>query len=101
VRPDPVHQLSERHPFQARSGRLRGGLRRGKAAVLAVARQTAAAGVEHDIRANTLMPWAYTHMVKDVLEGSDLGRWMEANLRLEQVSAAIAPLLHEDAPVTG
>jgi NAD(P)-dependent dehydrogenase (short-subunit alcohol dehydrogenase family) len=72
-----------------------------KAAVIAIARQTAAAGKAFNIKANTLMPWAYTRMVKDVLEGTELGVWMQTNLRPEQVTAGIAPLLHEDCPVTG
>lgn len=72
-----------------------------KAAVFAMTRQTAGAGRPFNIKANSLMPWAYTRMVAAVAEGSELGRWMEANLRAEEVSLGILPLLHEDCPVTG
>lgn len=72
-----------------------------KGAVLTIARQTAGAGRQHGITSNTLLPWAYTRMVQEALEGSDLGSWMEQNLRAEQVSAGILPVLHEDCTVTG
>ena len=72
-----------------------------KAAVFAMTRQTAGAGGPFNIKANSLLPWAWTRMVEAVAAGSDFGRWMEENLRPEDVSAGILPLLHEDCPVTG
>ena len=72
-----------------------------KSALFGAARQTAAAGQEHDIKVNILMPWAYTPMVDGNLRGTEFGEWMKKNLRCEQVAAGIAPLLHEHSPCTG
>jgi hypothetical protein len=40
-------------------------------------------------------------MVADAIGATELGKWMEANLKAEQVAAAIAPLVHESCPVNG
>lgn len=72
-----------------------------KAALFGITRQTAAAGVEHNIKANMIMPWAYTHMVEVALGESDAAKWFEACFKPEQVAASIAPLLHTDCPVNG
>lgn len=72
-----------------------------KASLFGVVRQTAAEGRSHGIACNLVMPWAYTTMVREATGGSELGRWMEANLRAELVANAVAPLLHEDCPVSG
>ncbi|MEU8240969.1 SDR family NAD(P)-dependent oxidoreductase [Actinoplanes missouriensis] len=74
-----------------------------KLAVFAAARQVAAAGQEHGIIANTLMPWAFTETVGASGGGdeTELITFMRATLQPEKVAMAIAPLLHEDAPTTG
>jgi NAD(P)-dependent dehydrogenase (short-subunit alcohol dehydrogenase family) len=72
-----------------------------KAALFGITRQTAAAGVEHNIKANMIMPWAFTHMVEVALGESDAAKWFEASFKPEQVAASIAPLLHRDCPVNG
>ena len=72
-----------------------------KAAMFGVTRQTAASGVEHNIKANLVMPSAYTSMIEKNYGGTDVGNWMKENLRPEQVAASIALLLHDDCPVTG
>jgi hypothetical protein len=53
------------------------------------------------IKTNILKPWAYTPMVDAILGGTEFGNWMKANLRLEQIAAASALLLHEACPATG
>lgn len=74
-----------------------------KLAVFAAARQVAAAGEEHGIIANTLMPWAFTETVGASAGGeeTELITFMRSTLQPEKVAAAIAPLLHENAPTTG
>jgi NAD(P)-dependent dehydrogenase (short-subunit alcohol dehydrogenase family) len=72
-----------------------------KAALFAITRQTAASGVEHNIKANMVMPWAYTHMAEVALGGTEAGKWFEASFKPEQVAAGIGPLVHEDCPANG
>jgi NAD(P)-dependent dehydrogenase (short-subunit alcohol dehydrogenase family) len=72
-----------------------------KSAIFGAARQTAAAGEEFGIKANILLPHAYTPMVDSNLRGTKLGTWMAAHLRAEQVAASAALLLHEECPVNG
>ena len=72
-----------------------------KSSLFGAVRQTAATGVEHNIKFNMVLPWAYSKMVDEAIGGTELGIWMEANVRPEQVAAAVAPLLHEKCPVTG
>ncbi|GAA2898269.1 SDR family NAD(P)-dependent oxidoreductase [Pseudonocardia halophobica] len=72
-----------------------------KGAIFALARQTAGAGIAHGIKVNALMPWAYTTMVRTNYGTSEMGRWMEANLRADLAVAGVLPLLHEDCPTTG
>lgn len=74
-----------------------------KLAVFAAARQVAAAGQEHGIIANTLMPWAFTETVgaSGGGEETELITFMRSTLQPEKVATAIAPLLHENAPTTG
>lgn len=72
-----------------------------KAALFAITRQTAASGTEHNIKANMVMPWAYTHMAEVALGGTEMGKWFEASFKPEQVAAGIGPLVHEDCPANG
>jgi NAD(P)-dependent dehydrogenase (short-subunit alcohol dehydrogenase family) len=72
-----------------------------KAALIAAMRQTAGEGADAGIKANMLMPWAYTRGVAGRLGSSPLGAWMRENLPERRVSAVAALLVHEDCPVTG
>lgn len=74
-----------------------------KLAVFAAARQVAAAGKEHGIIANTLMPWAFTETVgaSGGGEETELITFMRSTLQPEKVAIAVAPLLHENAPTSG
>ncbi|WP_461171097.1 SDR family NAD(P)-dependent oxidoreductase [Arthrobacter sp. Z1-15] len=74
-----------------------------KLAVFAAARQIAAAGEEHGIIANTLMPWAFTETVgaSGGGEETELITFMRSTLQPEKVATAVGPLLHEKAPTTG
>lgn len=72
-----------------------------KAAMFGVTRQTAASGIKHNIKANMVMPWAYTHMAEVALGGTEMGKWFEASFKSEQVAVGVAPLLHEDCPANG
>ncbi|RXZ68058.1 SDR family NAD(P)-dependent oxidoreductase [Agromyces albus] len=74
-----------------------------KLAVFAAARQVAAAGEEHGIIANTLMPWAFTETVgaSGGGEKTELITFMRSTLQPDKVAIAIAPLLHENAPTSG
>lgn len=74
-----------------------------KLAVFAAARQVAAAGEEHGIIVNTLMPWAFTETVgaSGGGEETELITFMKNTLQPEKVAMAIAPLLHGTAPTTG
>lgn len=74
-----------------------------KLAVFSLARQVAAAGKEHGIIANTLMPWAFSETVGNSGGGeeTELIKFMRSTLQAEKVAKAIAPLLHENAPTTG
>ncbi|WP_436735674.1 SDR family NAD(P)-dependent oxidoreductase [Streptomyces sp. BBFR102] len=74
-----------------------------KLGVFAAARQVSAAGAEHGIIANTLMPWAFSETVAKSGDGAetDLITFMRNTLQPEKVAVAIAPLLHENAPTSG
>ncbi|GAA4161115.1 hypothetical protein GCM10022217_26270 [Chryseobacterium ginsenosidimutans] len=72
-----------------------------KAAVINLARQTATEGLQHNIHANTLMPWAYSKMTEDQAGGTEIGEWFKANLKPEDVSNAIIYFIHEECKVNG
>lgn len=72
-----------------------------KAAMFAVTRQTAAAGKNLGIKANAILPGAYTSMIAGNYGDTELGKWMKATLRPEQVADSIAYLVHKDCPVSG
>ena len=59
-----------------------------KAALMGVTRQTAGAGAASGIKCNLLMPWAYSKLVKENLDGTVLGDWMEAKLESSKVAAS-------------
>ena len=72
-----------------------------KGAHFGMTRQMAGAGAPDGIKVNMVMPWSYTPLVEKTLGGTDFAKWMEANLRPEQVAASILYLVHRDCPVTG
>jgi len=72
-----------------------------KSSLFGLVRQTGAEGVADNITCNMVLPWAYTKMVSEAIAGTELGDWMQANVRSEQVAAAVAPLIHESCRVTG
>lgn len=72
-----------------------------KAAMFGLTRQVAAAGAEHGIKANMVMPWAYTQMSAYALAGSPVERWFADNFKTDQVAAGVLPLLHERCPANG
>ena len=72
-----------------------------KAALVGVLRQTAGEGSQYNIKANLVMPWAFTEGVKSRIGQSPLGSWMQDNLSASSVSAAVALLVHDECPVTG
>jgi NAD(P)-dependent dehydrogenase (short-subunit alcohol dehydrogenase family) len=72
-----------------------------KSTLFAALGQTAGAGEAHGIKANMVMPWAYTPQVERVLGESDFSDWMRKNLRAEQIAAGSLFLLHENCPANG
>jgi NAD(P)-dependent dehydrogenase (short-subunit alcohol dehydrogenase family) len=72
-----------------------------KAAVLTLTRQTASEGAPFGIKANAVLPWAFSAMVEKDLESSALKPYMQEKLDPAKVAAACLYLLHRDCPVTG
>jgi NAD(P)-dependent dehydrogenase (short-subunit alcohol dehydrogenase family) len=72
-----------------------------KSALFAVTRQMAGEGAASGIKANLLLPWAFSPMAAKDLERSALGKYMKEKLDPAKVAAACLYLLHHDCPVTG
>lgn len=72
-----------------------------KAGQFGVVRQVAAAGEQHNIKANLIMPRAYTPMVDGNMGNTPRGQWMKKYFPEEQCAIASFFLLHNDCPVTG
>jgi len=72
-----------------------------KSALFALTRQTAGEGASAGIKANMVLPWAFSPMAAKDLERSPLGKFMKENLDASRVAAACLYLLHRDCPVTG
>jgi NAD(P)-dependent dehydrogenase (short-subunit alcohol dehydrogenase family) len=72
-----------------------------KCAVFALTRQAAGAGSECGIKANMVIPWAWTPMTKGNLDGSPFGNWMAKHMRAERVAALGLYLAHEECPSNG
>lgn len=73
-----------------------------KAGVFSFTRSLAAEGVEHGIKANSIIPGALTRMVFAAQEAtSPLIKHGRENLPPEAVSPAVAFLAHRDCPFTG
>jgi NAD(P)-dependent dehydrogenase (short-subunit alcohol dehydrogenase family) len=71
-----------------------------KAAVLGLTKTLAVDGAPHGIRANALLPMAYTRLAEDIPR-NDVREWLRAVSRPEQVAAVAVALVHEDVPFTG
>jgi NAD(P)-dependent dehydrogenase (short-subunit alcohol dehydrogenase family) len=72
-----------------------------KCAAFALTRQAAGAGGPHGIKANLVIPWAWTPMTRSGLEGSPFGDWMSKYMRPELVGALGLYLVHADCPSNG
>lgn len=73
-----------------------------KNAGLTFCRNTAAAGMQYNIKANMVLPAAYTNMVVGTIgEEDNFAKWLKKNVRAEQVAQTATCLLHEDVPATG
>jgi NAD(P)-dependent dehydrogenase (short-subunit alcohol dehydrogenase family) len=72
-----------------------------KSALYGMTRQMAGAGAEHGIKANMIMPNAYSTMVKKSFGGTEFGNWMEAKLDPAKIAIATLYLMHHDCPVSG
>ncbi|GGD79995.1 SDR family NAD(P)-dependent oxidoreductase [Croceicoccus mobilis] len=72
-----------------------------KSALYGLTRQMAGAGAEHGIKANLIMPYAYSTMVEKSFGGTEFGNWMQANFDPAMVAVAALYLMHRDCPVSG
>lgn len=72
-----------------------------KSALFGITRQLAGAGAEHGIKANMIMPWAFSSMVERTIGKLPFGKWMMEKLPPERVAPVVAFLAHESCPVTG
>ncbi len=72
-----------------------------KSAVAAYSRQIGGAGEAFGIRANAILPMAYSRMNWESLKGTPEGDYLEKFAKPEYVAAAAAYLLHDECPVSG
>jgi NAD(P)-dependent dehydrogenase (short-subunit alcohol dehydrogenase family) len=72
-----------------------------KSAVMAYTRQIGGFGEKLGIKANAILPLAYSRMNWDLLKGTPEGDFLEKHGTPESVAAAAAYLLHEECPVSG
>jgi NAD(P)-dependent dehydrogenase (short-subunit alcohol dehydrogenase family) len=72
-----------------------------KSAVTAYTRQIGGYGEEFGIKANAILPLAYSRMNWDLLKGTPEGDFLEKYATPESVAAATAYLLHDECPVSG
>jgi NAD(P)-dependent dehydrogenase (short-subunit alcohol dehydrogenase family) len=72
-----------------------------KSALFAVTRQMAGEGAAAGIKANLILPWAFSPMAAKDLATSPLGQYMREHLAASKVAAASLYLVHRDCPVTG
>jgi NAD(P)-dependent dehydrogenase (short-subunit alcohol dehydrogenase family) len=72
-----------------------------KSALFALTRQMAGEGAASGIKANLVLPWAFSPMAAKDLERSPLGKYMKERLDPSKVAVACLYLLHRDCPVTG
>ncbi len=71
-----------------------------KGGVVSLARSLAVAGADKGIKANVVMPVAWTRL-SGLVPDSSTKAWLESNFQPEQVSQAVAWLSHDQVPVTG
>src|SRR5437016_7226 len=72
-----------------------------KAAVAAYTRQIGGAGQSLGIKANAILPLAYSRMNWDSLKGTPEGDYLQKFATAESVAAASGYLVHEECPVSG
>lgn len=72
-----------------------------KAGQFGTVRQVAAAGELHNIKANAILPRAYTPMVDANMGTTARGQWMKKYFPEEQCAIVSLFLLHKSCPVTG
>jgi len=72
-----------------------------KSAVMAYTRQLGGYGEKLGIKANAILPLAYSRMNWDLLRGTPEGDFLEKYATADSVAAAAAYLLHEQCPVSG
>jgi NAD(P)-dependent dehydrogenase (short-subunit alcohol dehydrogenase family) len=72
-----------------------------KSAVMAYTRQIGGAGELTGIKANAIMPLAYSRMNSESLKGTPEGDYLKTYAGPEHVANAAAYLLHEECPVSG
>lgn len=72
-----------------------------KSAVAAYTRQIGGYGEALGIKANAILPLAYSRMNWDLLKGTPEGDFLERYATAASVAAAAGYLLHEDCPVSG
>jgi len=71
-----------------------------KGGVLGYTRSLAVTGAPLGVKANAIMPMAYTRNMHDY-PNEEVRLWMEANFRAEQVAPAVAFLASDEVPCTG
>jgi NAD(P)-dependent dehydrogenase (short-subunit alcohol dehydrogenase family) len=72
-----------------------------KAGVMAYTRQIGGQGEAHGIKANAILPLAYSRMNSESLKGTPEGDYLKTFAGPEHVASAAGYLLHEECPVTG
>ena len=71
-----------------------------KGALVSLTRCLAQTGGRHGIKANAIMPMAYTAMAAQI-PNDDIRNWMEVTFPAALVAPTVALLAHEDAPCSG
>jgi len=72
-----------------------------KSAVLAYTRQIGGAGEQFGIKANAILPLAYSRMNSESLKGTPEGDYLKTFAGPEHIANAAGYLLHEECPVSG
>ncbi len=72
-----------------------------KSAITAYTRQLGGYGEQFGIKANAILPLAYSRMNWNLLKGTPEGDFLEKYATPESVAAASGYLLHEECPVSG
>ncbi|MEY2892187.1 MAG: hypothetical protein RJA98_2095 [Pseudomonadota bacterium] len=72
-----------------------------KSAVMAYTRQVGGFGEKLGIKANAILPLAYSRMNWDLLKGTPEGEFLEKYATPDSVAAASGYLLHDECPVSG